>query len=155
MNPRPGQSGRKRKPAPIIPQSDGRLPECPEGLLPEACAEWRRLEPRFRELGFCDADTALLAGYCQSYANWRAAEADLQKRKARIYKTKTGFIREMPEVSISQRERGLMNLYAQQLGLTPASRKKIGQEPQGNDQEAAEMRALFGEDRPRSRPPRR
>jgi len=152
MNPKPGQPGRKRKPAVVIREvSVAGISDCPSeppaNLPATGQEEWRRLVPHFKALGLCNIDVSMLWSYCRSYANALAAEANLDKLGVRFYKTKTGFIREMPEVAISQRERSLMNLSAQQLGFTPASRKKIGQEPQGNDQEDAEMRALFGEDK--------
>jgi hypothetical protein len=60
-----------------------------------------------------------------------------------------------PEVDIARRAEAHMLRVADALGFSPAARTKIQVDDVPDWEDTDEYRAVFGEDRPRSRPPRR
>ena len=67
---------------------------------------------------------AAFAGYCQAYARWREAEEFITQHGT-IVKTPSGYWAQVPQVSIAQTYLKIMNRFAEQFGLTPASRSRI------------------------------
>ena len=109
-------------------------PECPNWLLDEAKKEWNRLAPELERLGLLTIiDKAAFAGYCQSYAKWKAAEEFIKKNGTtyRIPKTdKSGkvvsvYIASFPEVVIANQSLNQIKAFAVEFGLTPSSRGRI------------------------------
>ena len=98
---------------------------CPNYLLPEARKEWRRLAPILMNLGLLTAaDAVPFAGYCQAYARWREAE-DFITQHGSIFKTPSGYVQQVPQVSIAQQNLKIMQSFATEFGLTPACRARI------------------------------
>ena len=134
------QRGRKPKPTAIKelegnpgkrqlnanePKPERKAPECPEWLEDDAKAEWYRLAEQMERLGILtEVDMAAFAGYCQSYARWKAAEEFISKNGA-IVKTPSGYWQQVPQVSIAQQYLKDMQKFCEQFGLTPASRSRI------------------------------
>ena len=58
-------------------------------------------------------------------------------------KTPSGYWQQVPQVSIAQTYLKVMNRFAEQFGLTPASRSRIVADTTGRDSED-EMEALLG-----------
>lgn len=109
-------------------------PECPDWLLDEAKEEWNRLAPELERLGLLTIiDKAAFAGYCQSYAKWKAAEEFIKKNGTtyRIPKTdKNGkvisvYIAAFPEVVIANQSLKQIKAFAVEFGLAPSSRGRI------------------------------
>lgn len=133
------QRGRKPKPTAIKelegnpgkrqlntnePKPTGAAP-CPEWLEDDAKTEWFRLSEQMERLGILtEVDMAAFAGYCQSYARWKAAEEFITRHGA-IVKTPSGYWQQVPQVSIAQQYLKQMNKFCEQFGLTPASRSRI------------------------------
>ena len=98
---------------------------CPNYLLPEARKEWRRLAPILMNLGLLTAaDAVPFAGYCQAYARWREAEEFITQHGS-IFKTPSGYVQQVPQVSIAQQNLKIMQSFATEFGLTPACRARI------------------------------
>ena len=69
-------------------------------------------------------DKAAFGGYCQAYARWKEAEEFLSKHGT-IFKTPSGYIQQVPQVSIAQTYLKVMKDFCSEFGLTPAARTRI------------------------------
>lgn len=107
------------------PSVGGGLPACPAWLEPEAKREWRRVAPELRRLGLLTVvDRAALAGYCQAYSRWRAAEERVRDGEL-TFTTQTGFVGVRPEVAIAQKSLALVRAFCHEFGLTPSARARM------------------------------
>ena len=109
-------------------------PECPDWLLDEAKKEWKRLAPELERLGLLTIlDMAAFAGYCQSYAKFKAAEEFVKKhgttyripKKNKAGKVISVYMAPYPEVAIARHSLKQIRMFAQEFGLTPSSRGRI------------------------------
>lgn len=129
---------REPKPAPL-------RPTCPRWLNVEAKREWRRVVPELERLGLLTrVDRAELAAYCQSWARWKEAEEFIEKHGPAIpirdADGRVKYLQQIPQVSISQKERQAMRAFASEFGLSPSSRSRI----QVPEQQADDIDALLG-----------
>jgi P27 family predicted phage terminase small subunit len=107
------------------PKPEKKAPRCPSWLEPEAKKEWRRMSKQLEALGvLTQVDAAAFAGYCQAYARWKEAEEFLSKHGT-IFKTPSGYIQQVPQVSIAQTYLKIMKDFCSEFGLTPSSRTRI------------------------------
>ena len=107
---------------PVPPQGDI---SCPDWLEPEAKREWARLAPALEAMGvLTTADLMAFAGYCQAYARWREAEEFISQHGV-FFKTPSGYIQQVPQVSIAQQNLRIMQSFCSEFGLTPATRSRI------------------------------
>ena len=107
------------------PKPAARAPSCPKWLEDDAKKEWRRLAKQMEQLGILtEVDMAAFAGYCQAYARWKEAEEFITQHGT-IVRTPSGYWQQVPQVSIAQTYLKVMNRFAEQFGLTPASRSRI------------------------------
>lgn len=134
------QRGRKPKPTAIKvlegnpgkrplnknePKPEKKAPKCPTWLEPEAKKEWRRMSKTLEAIGvLTQVDASAFAGYCQAYARWKEAEEFLSKHGT-IFKTPSGYIQQVPQVSIAQTYLKIMKDFCSEFGLTPAARSRI------------------------------
>lgn len=132
--------GRKPKPTAlkVLEGNPGRRPlneyepvppkakiECPDWLEEEAKREWNRLAPSLEAMGVLTmADVTAFAGYCQAYARWREAEEFISKHGS-IFQTPSGYVQQVPQVSIAQQNLKIMQSLCSEFGLTPATRARI------------------------------
>lgn len=121
-----GDRGKGRRPMnrnePKPPQDNIK---CPTWLMPEAKKEWKRLAPSLTAMGvLTDHDLTAFAVYCQAYARWREAEEFMQQHGT-IFKTPSGYVQQVPQVSIAQQNAKIMQSFCTEFGLTPASRARI------------------------------
>lgn len=99
--------------------------KCPSWLEPEAKKEWKRLAPSLEVMGvLTTADLSAFAGYCQAYARWKEAEEFISKHGS-IFKTPSGYVQQVPQVSIALQNLKLMQSFCSDFGLTPATRSRI------------------------------
>jgi P27 family predicted phage terminase small subunit len=117
--------------------------KCPTWLLPAAKREWKRMAPAMEQLGILtNADISAFAGYCQAYARWREAEEFITQHGS-IFKTPSGYVQQVPQVSIAQQNLKIMQSFCTEFGLTPASRARIGADianaTDGNKDEMSEL----------------
>ena len=98
---------------------------CPDWLMPEAKLEWARLAPSLTAMGvLTDHDLEAIAGYCQAYARWREAEEFLSQHGT-IFKTPSGYVQQVPQVSIAMQNLKIMQSFCAEFGLTPSSRARL------------------------------
>ena len=69
-------------------------------------------------------DLTAFEGYCQAYARWKEAEEFIAQHGS-IFKTPSGYVQQVPQVSIAQQALKIMQLFCSEFGLTPATRARI------------------------------
>ena len=121
-----GDRGKGRRPLnrdePIPPQENVK---CPSWLMPEAKKEWKRLASSLIAMGILtEHDLEAFAGYCQAYARWREAEEFLSQHGT-IFKTPSGYVQQVPQVSIAMQNLKIMQSFCSEFGLTPSSRARL------------------------------
>lgn len=98
---------------------------CPTWLEPEAKKEWKRLAPALEAMGILTpVDISAFAGCCQAYARWKEAE-EFITRHGSIFQTPSGYVQQVPQVSIAQQNLKIMQSFCSEFGLTPATRSRI------------------------------
>ncbi|MEW5817748.1 MAG: phage terminase small subunit P27 family, partial [Spirochaetota bacterium] len=99
------------------PKPEKKAPRCPAWLAPEAKKEWRRMSRQMENLGvLTQVDAAAFAGYCQAYARWKEAEEFISKHGT-IFKTPSGYIQQVPQVSVAQTYLKIMRDFCSEFGL--------------------------------------
>ena len=121
-----GDRGKGRRPynenEPVPPKGEIK---CPSWLLPEAKKEWKRLAPSLEAMGILTVwDLENFAAYCQAYARWKEAEEFITQHGS-IFKTPSGYVQQVPQVSIAQQNLKIMQSLAGEFGLSPATRSRI------------------------------
>lgn len=107
------------------PAPDPTAPNCPTWLHGEAKREWRRVVPELEPLGLATGiDRAVLAAYCQAYAEWWEMERDIAEN-GRVQVVGNGYEQVRPSVSIRDRARDAVHKLSRELGLTPSARSRI------------------------------
>lgn len=107
------------------PKPNKKAPRLPSWLEPEAKKEWRRMTKVLEQIGvLTEVDATAFAGYCQAYARWKEAEEFLSKHGT-IFKTPSGYIQQVPQVSIAQTYLKIMKDFCSEFGLTPSARSRI------------------------------
>lgn len=110
---------------PNEPKPQGKMPRCPAWLEEEAKKEWKRMGKILGEMGMLtDMDMAAFAGYCQSYARWKAAEEFITQHGDMV-RTPNGYLQQVPQVSIAQTNLKILLKFCEQFGLTPSARSRI------------------------------
>ena len=110
--------------------------KCPAWLEPDAKKEWKRLTPSLEAMGvLTQADLTAFAGYCQAYARWKEAEEFISQHGS-IFQTPSGYVQQVPQVSIAQQNLKIMQSFCSEFGLTPATRSRIIANSGGDDSSA-------------------
>ena len=78
------------------------------------------------------ADLTAFAGYCQAYARWKEAEEFISQHGS-IFQTPSGYVQQVPQVSIAQQNLKIMQSFCSEFGLTPATRARIIANGSGKD----------------------
>lgn len=115
------------------------FPSRPLWLQDIAASEWNRVADIFTSIGGIeDIDQTALAAYCQTYAHWRAAVADINAHGLTLDSGK-------PNPSARQADallkslRGLLN----ELGFTPAARGRLEPAPDAPSKDDEELDRLI------------
>lgn len=100
-------------------------PKCPDFLDDAAKEEWRRITKELAAVPglIAKVDRSVIAAYCQTWSRWQAMEEILSEQG--ITYESGNMIRQRPEVAISHECLTLMKGFAQELGLSPASRTRL------------------------------
>ena len=119
--------------------------KCPTWLLPEAKKEWKRLAPALEAMGVLTmADLSAFAGYCQAFARWKEAEEFITQHGT-IFKTPSGYVQQVPQVSIAQQYLKIMQSFCTEFGITPSTRARIiAGDMKGNDADDPMEKLLKG-----------
>ena len=127
------------------PEPPNGIPRCPAHLAPVARTEWRRVARTLHAMGVLTTiDRAALAAYCQAYARWVEAEERL-KETPPLFKTPSGYVQQSPWLAIANKQLELMGRYMVELGMTPASRSRVGTGDPRMQIEAIEFRTVYEE----------
>lgn len=125
------------------PSPEKKAPSCPKWLEKEAKKEWRRLASKMEQIGILtEVDMAAFAGYCQCYSRWKENEEFISKNGS-LVRTPSGYWMQVPQVSIAQQYMKQMERFAEQFGLTPASRSRLIADD-GSTGKTDEMDQLLG-----------
>ena len=93
---------------------------------PIANAEWERVAPILADLGLLKAnDTSALEAYCKCWSRYKEAEQQIDKAQSTIIKTPSGYVQQIPQVSIAHRYLKLAKEFMTEFGLTPSSRGRM------------------------------
>lgn len=122
----------------------GKLPDCPDWLEDDAKEEWERLGGVLAEMGMLnETDRAAFAGYCQAYARWKAAEKFITQH-GDMFRTPSGYIQQVPQVSIAQTNLKIMLKFCEQFGLTPSARSRLIGADNDEENAADAMELILG-----------
>jgi P27 family predicted phage terminase small subunit len=131
------------------------IPPVPVHLSDEAKAEWERVAVELQQLGLLTRiDRAALAAYCQAYADWVEAEAQIKRfgkvikspmrtvtRRARdgseITETSGGYPLQSPFLAIRNKALELMHRFAVEFGMTPSARSRVSANGQAFEDDPA------------------
>jgi P27 family predicted phage terminase small subunit len=144
------------------PAAEEGVPDMPQGLSDAAQDEWRRIIPILKRMRVLTiAYSAAVAGYCQAYARWLEAEADIAVHGAIIeepiirrrrgeddeiagYKRKKN-----PAVAVANESMKIMRAFLSDFGLSPASLSKVSK----NAEQEKGLDDLLNEDDPTEESP--
>jgi P27 family predicted phage terminase small subunit len=108
------------------PRPPVKAPPCPRWLSKEAKGEWRRVAKVLVAMRvLTEGDRAVLAGYCQAWAEFRQADEMIQKTGLLIKDPEKGTLRRNPLLMVRSQAHDRMTKDAAQLGLTPAARTRV------------------------------
>ena len=122
-----GNPGRRplNRAEPVAPPHDGTPPAYLTGA---AADEWRRLVPELHRLGILSTlDGDALALYCETWARWRQAEAEILKG-GMVLRGRHGPI-PSPYVAIASRLAGQLRAPLVEFGMTPSARARVKATP--------------------------
>lgn len=135
-----GNPGKRRlpkgEPRPVVKD---RVPSAPRWLGEEARREWRRVARALHGAGLLtEADHDALALYCETFASWRRAEAQV-RAKGEVVRTAGGNVIQNPYLSIANRAKKDALLLLREFGMTPAARSRISVEGGGDEPSLADL----------------
>lgn len=116
------------------PEPTRGIPSRPEWLSREAKREWSRVTQELDRLGLLTVvDRALISAYCQAWADYVAAQKDIQ-RNGTYFVTATGYEAPRPSVGIAAKALQQMIQLSARFGFTPSDRSKMSMpEPKETD----------------------
>lgn len=107
------------------PKPANGMPSCPTWLETEAKKLWRRVCKELEMMGtLAKSDRETIAVFCQSYARWKESEEFLSTHGP-IMQTQSGYIQQLPQVSISHSYMKRMIETGSLLGLNPSARSRL------------------------------
>ncbi len=133
-------------------------PTCPQWLSKEAKAEWKRIVPELDRLGLLTiVDRAALAGYCESWGEYREAREFIQRNgtsypiferdaSGNVKRDENGksvlrYMQQVPQVSIANKALANIRAFCAEFGLTPSARGRMT--VPGQDSPEDEMESLL------------
>lgn len=102
--------------------------------------EWERVTPILVDLGLLKKnDTSALEAYCKCWSRYKEAEMQIDKANSTIIKTPSGYVQQIPQVSIAHRYLKLAKELMCEFGLTPSSRGRMQLPGDTSDDEMEEL----------------
>lgn len=145
------------------PTADKGIPDMPQGLSAAAEQEWHRIIPILQRMDVLTvAYSAAVAGYCQAYARWLDAEADIvdngsiieepiiRRRRGEDDEIAGHKRKKNPAVAIANESMKIMRAFLSDFGLSPASLSKVTK----NVEEEKGLDDILDEDDPGEESPR-
>ena len=125
------EGNRGKRPLPTNePKPDPVAPKCPAWLHKDAKKEWKRIAPQLERLGLLtQVDMAALAGYCESWAQYKRSIEFIHKH-GEVYpikddEGKVKYLQQVPQVSIANKALANIRAAATQFGLSASDRGRI------------------------------
>ena len=88
-------------------------------------AEWKRIVPVLAGLGLLtEVDRAALAGYCNAYGTWEAANREMRGKSMVVF-TEKGYPVQNPLLNVINKQSDIMKSYLVEFGMTPAARSRV------------------------------
>lgn len=141
-----GNPGKREIKSQLQYEQYDKVPTPPSWLDSVAKKEWRRLSPIiFNAKIFTKADTAAFEAYCHSYSMWVKADKafrayqNSEKDPPAFILVEDGKSKENILISIMERSKKEMLLFAKEFGLTPSSRSSITAPSQTEDRDDSIM----------------
>ena len=112
------------------PKPEPIAPKCPTWLHKDAKKEWKRIAPQLERLGLLtQVDMAALAGYCESWAQYKRAIEFIHKH-GEVYPIKDDegrvkYLQQVPQVSIANKALQQVRAFCAEFGLTPSARGRM------------------------------
>jgi P27 family predicted phage terminase small subunit len=107
------------------PQAPVKEPPCPDSLVGDARAEWKRVAALLVDANLvAELDCAALALYCQAWADWREAQAEIADG-GKVIMSPKGYPIINPWVSIARGAAETMRRLLAELGLSPSARTRL------------------------------
>ena len=112
------------------PKPTPTAPRCPTWLHKDAKKEWKRVAPELDKLGLLTTiDMAALAGYCESFAQYKEAIEFIHKHGP-VYPIKdengkVKYLQQVPQVSIANKSLNNIRMMCAEFGLTPSARARM------------------------------
>ena len=101
------------------------LPTCPEGLSPEAAAEFHRIAEQLYQLGtVAELDRFALALFASAWQQWTQAQAEIAKTAA-VVKGGAGGPIANPWLGVATDAFKKMQVLIPELGLSPTARARL------------------------------
>ena len=97
----------------------------PECLNKAAQAEYSRIVPLFEDLGANAMDLAVVLGYCQEFALWQEAVAQMDATGGAVIETAKGQPQINPWHSVAKQAKEKVEKAYKELLITPGSRKRL------------------------------
>ncbi len=108
------------------PKPTPNAPTRPEWLMEEAKHEWSRVVPELERMGLLTiVDRAALATYCQAWARYVEAEANLTKYGAVLKAKASDYVQVSPYSTISKQNAHIIRVFCAEFGLTPSARGRM------------------------------
>ena len=108
------------------PRAPAEVPRAPRGILdPVGRAEWRRIVPELMALGlYTEVDRAALVIYCNAWARWAKAEAEV-RRLGELLESDKGNLYYNPWLGVANKAAEVCHRMAKEFGFTPSARTRI------------------------------
>jgi len=120
---------RSRKGSRAEPKPLATAPSRPAWLCAVGRAKWDQLVPELSRLGLLTlVDGDVLATYCQTWADYLWAVAELQA-KGRTFASASGYMGPHPAVAIQRDARAALARLGASFGMDPASRSRFAVAP--------------------------
>lgn len=153
-----GRSGRKKNPTPNKKREGTFRPDrdsdqvsfnaaagltMPDGLHPQAAAEWRRLAPICQKLGLLTEGDWLAwqLGFA-AFSTWLTASEQIDHASKWTFQTESGYQQAVPEIAIAKQAWNAVMTFCREFGLTPSSRSSLRIEIR-NDDKANAMEGML------------
>lgn len=126
---------------------NGEYPDPPEWMADDtvSCEEWERLAPELARLGLLTViDLSAFEMLCRAYSQWRKIDAEIKGLKSLYFQTPSGYIQQVPQVSLAGRYYKQYKDLATEFGLTPSARGRMSL-PSGDNGVVDPMEALLND----------
>ncbi|MEF2548846.1 phage terminase small subunit P27 family [Aurantimonas sp. E1-2-R+4] len=116
-----------------------KVPKPPDEMSTEAKAEWKRVMPVLVERRVLSpADIGAVERFCEASGDIRIARASIAKDGAYV-ENRLGELKRHPAFATLRESTAEARRWAAELGLTPASRSRVGSSDDGEDSAGTAM----------------